>query len=241
MNILITGATSGIGKQVALNYLAQGHRVFVCGRNQEALAKIEADYPQTATTVAVDVSELDSVNEAFAPLPDLDIVILNAGVCEYLDINKFEAKLFERVFKVNVMGTMNCVEALLPKLGSGSRLVIVGSTARLLPFTRAQAYGGSKAALQYIARSLEVDLAPRGVRVITVSPGFVETPMTDANDFDMPMQVSVEFAADAIINGIRKEKTDVAFPTLFSWFLKLLSRLPQAWQVAISKRLKSKQ
>lgn len=236
MNILITGATSGIGKQVALDYAQQGHTVIACGRNSDALAELEALYPKQISGVRLDVSDADQTQQTLSTFTNLDVVILSAGVCEYVDIERFEAAMFERVFDVNVFGMMRCVEAVLPNLKSGSQLVLVGSTARLLPFTRAEAYGGSKAAIQYIARSLQVDLAPRGIVVQTVSPGFVETPMTDANDFEMPMRVTVEFAAERIIKGIRKKSTDITFPTTFGLFLKFLSRLPQSWQVAISKR-----
>jgi len=237
MNILITGATSGIGRQVAVDYAAAGHHVVACGRSQDALTALEQEFPDRIQGCQLDITNRDQTLEKLRAFTDLDIVILSAGVCEYLDIENFEAALFERVFNVNVMGTMNCVQGLLPNLSGGSKLVFVGSTARLLPFTRAEAYAGSKAAIQYIARSLEVDLKPRHIKVLTVSPGFVETPMTDANDFEMPMKVSVEAASKAIRKGIENNKTDITFPTLFGWFLKIMSRLPQSWQVAISRRL----
>ncbi|RZQ56932.1 short-chain dehydrogenase [Pseudidiomarina tainanensis] len=237
MNILITGATSGIGKQVAMDYASEGHTVIACGRNTDVLAELEQRFPDNIAAQRLDVSDADQTQQALAAYTDVDVVILSAGVCEYVDIENFEAAMFERVFEVNVFGMMRCVEALLPNMKAGSKLVLVGSTARLLPFTRAEAYGGSKAAIQYIARSLQVDLERKGIKVLTVSPGFVETPMTDANDFEMPMRVSVEFASDRIRQGIRKNKTDITFPTIFGMFLKLMSRLPQAWQVALSKRM----
>lgn len=236
MKILITGATSGIGKQVALDYAQQGHTVIACGRNTDALAELEQRFPELIIGQRLDVTDADQTQQALSAYRDIDVVVMSAGVCEYVDVSAFEAAMFERVFEVNVFGMMRCIEALLPNLQRGSQLVLVGSTARLLPFTRAAAYGGSKAAIQYIARSLEVDLAPRGIVVQTVSPGFVETPMTDANDFEMPMRVSVAYAAKRIIRGIEKQTTDITFPTVFGLFLKFLSRLPQAWQVAISKR-----
>lgn len=237
MNILITGATSGIGKQVALDYAAEGHTVIACGRNTDVLAELEQRFPENIAAQRLDVTDADQTMQALSSYTDIDVVIMSAGVCEYVDIDRFEAAMFERVFNVNVFGMMRCIEAILPNLKRGSQLVLVGSTARLLPFTRAEAYGGSKAAMQYIARTLQVDLLPRGICVQTVSPGFVETPMTDANDFEMPMRVSVEFASDRIRKGIRKKATDITFPTTFGLFLKLMSRLPQAWQVALSKRM----
>lgn len=236
MKILITGATSGIGKQLAMDYAAAGHHVVACGRNQDALRALEQQFPEAIAGQQLDVTNADETLQNLRAYTDIDVVILVAGVCEYVDIDHFEADMFARVFNVNVVGTMRCVEALLPNLKAGSKLVIVGSTARLLPFTKAEAYGGSKAAIHYIARSLQVDLAPRGIKVLSVSPGFVETPMTAQNDFEMPMQVTPEFASKAIREGIEKNKIDITFPRTFGWFLKFSSRLPQSWQVALSRR-----
>ncbi|RUO62259.1 SDR family NAD(P)-dependent oxidoreductase [Pseudidiomarina insulisalsae] len=237
MKILITGGTSGIGKQLAQDYARAGHHVVACGRNEDALKQLEETYPEQIAGQKLDITDSEATWQSLRAYTDVDVAILNAGVCEYLDVNNFEADMFVRVFNVNVVGTMRCVEALLPNLREGSKLVIVGSTARLLPFTRAEAYGGSKAAIHYITRSLQVDLADRGINVLHVSPGFVDTPMTEQNDFDMPMQVSVEFASKAIRKGIEKNKIDITFPRSFGWFLHFASRLPQSWQVALSRRL----
>lgn len=237
MNILITGGSSGIGRQLAVDYAKAGHHVVVCARSEDALHALEQEYPGQIEGCRLDITDREDTLQKLGVYTDVDIAILNAGVCEYLDVEKFEAAMFERVFKVNVIGTMNCVQALLPNLNAGSRLVLVGSTARLLPFTRAQAYGGSKAALHYIARSLQLDLKKRHIKVLTVSPGFVETPMTDANDFEMPMKVTVDYASNAIRKGIENDTTDITFPTGFGLLLKFLSLLPQSWQVAISRKL----
>ena len=238
MNILITGATSGIGYQLAQDYAKQGHTVIACGRNQEALdelADIDRDHIQT---LRFDITDIENTKQALADIERVDLAILSAGMCEYLDVKQFDAGMFERVFRVNVFGTMNTVEALLPIMPEGSKLVIVGSLALLLPFTKAQAYGGSKAAIQYITRTLEVDLKEAyGIDVLGVSPGFVKTPMTDANDFEMPMRVSVEFASKAIRKGIEKGKRDIGFPALFSGMLRVMSLLPQGMQVALSRRM----
>ncbi|MGQ4275771.1 SDR family NAD(P)-dependent oxidoreductase [Pseudidiomarina sp. E22-M8] len=239
MNILITGATSGIGKQLALDYAAAGHHVVACGRNEQALTALQQQFPDVIAGQQLDITDAATTVQNLRGYTDVDLVILVAGVCEYVDMNEFNADLFARVFEVNVVGTMRCVEGLLPNLKRGSKLVIVGSTARLLPFAKAEAYGGSKAAIHYITRSLQIDLEERGIKVLSVSPGFVETPMTEQNDFEMPMQVSVEFAAEFIRNGIEKNRLDITFPRTFGWFLKLASRLPQSWQLALSRRFKN--
>jgi short-subunit dehydrogenase len=241
MKVLITGASSGIGRQLALDYAADGSMVVVCGRNNEALSELQKQYPEQISCAAFDITNKESAKASLKEVENIDVAILCAGVCEYLNVAEFDADMFERVFKVNVFGTMNCVEALLPQLNDSAHLVIVDSLARLLPFTKAQAYGGSKAAMHYIARSLEVDLKPKGIKVQTVSPGFVKTPMTDANDFEMPMRVDVEFASQAIIKGIKKGKRDIAFPWLFSSLLTFMSILPESIQVKLSEQMARKQ
>ncbi len=241
MKVLITGASSGIGRQLALDYAADGNMVVVCGRNNAARSELQQPYPEHSSCAAFDITNKESAKASLKEVENIDVAILCAGVCEYLNVAEFDADMFERVFKVNVFGTMNCVEALLPQFNDSAHLVIVDSLARLLPFTKAQAYGGSKAAMHYIARSLEVDLKPKGIKVQTVSPGFVKTPMTDANDFEMPMRVDVEFASQAIIKGIKKGKRDIAFPWLFSSLLKFMSILPESIQVKLSEQMARKQ
>lgn len=248
MNILITGATSGIGRQLALDYVKAGHQVFACGRSEEKLCQLKADAEssQSAEGVLVpvqfDVTERSAVMQALSAQPAFELVILNAGVCEYIDRpSDFQGDLFERVFAANYFGVVYCIEAVLPRLQKGSRIVIVDSMARLLPFTRAEAYASSKAAVHYLGNSLKVDLAPEGIAVTTVSPGFVETPMTDANDFDMPMKISVTEASKAIQKGLRKGRAQIYFPRVFGLILRVLNKLPLAAQVALSRRIKNAQ
>ena len=111
--------------------------------------------------------------------------------------------------------------------------------ARLLPFTRTQAYGASKAALHYFTKSLEVDLHHKGVKVQAVSPGFVETPLTDKNDFEMPMKISAEEAADAMLKGI--EATTNSFLPSVLWFYSALyayTANPTAKRLSLAMREK---
>ncbi|WP_404399299.1 SDR family NAD(P)-dependent oxidoreductase [Idiomarina seosinensis] len=238
MRVLITGATSGIGQQLTCDYAKSGHQVIACGRREEVLQELQKKYPEQIETLAFDITDRGKTVELLGQQEAIDIAILSAGMCEYLDVTEFDADMFERVFRVNIFGTMNTVEGLIPIMGKGSQLAIIGSLARLLPFTRAEAYGGSKAAIHYITRSLEVDLGKAyGIKVLSVSPGFVKTPMTDENDFEMPMRVSAEYASRVIRKGIAKNKRDIGFPWLFSGMLKTMSLLPQGMQVALSRRM----
>ncbi|NLS11459.1 SDR family NAD(P)-dependent oxidoreductase [Vibrio sp. SM6] len=237
--ILITGATSGIGHQLALDYANSGWRVIACGRNQTALKELSASHEHIDTR-AFDVTELTQVHQALESLPWVpDVWLLNAGNCEYIDDGVMDAALFERVMKVNVIGLVYCLEAIQRHFLPGQQLVLVGSIASEMALPRAEAYGASKAAVSYLARTLAVDLAPKGITVSTVYPGFVDTPLTQKNDFSMPMMISVEQASAAIRQGIEQRKLAIYCPKRFTALLRLLALLPYRWQKALAAKLSS--
>lgn len=237
-SILITGATSGIGKALAIKCADNGYSVIACGRNKEALDEL-SKY-SNISGCQFDVSDLEDTKRALANVK-FDIAVLNAGTCEYVDLEDFEPDMFRRVFEPNFFGVVHCVNALLPRLKDGDKLVIVDSMARLLPFTRTQAYGSSKAALHYFTKSLEVDLHHKGIKVQAVSPGFVETPLTDKNDFEMPMKISAEEAAEAMLKGIESNKQTVFFPRFFGFILRFMHILPTPLQKRLSLSMREKQ
>lgn len=238
MNVIITGASSGIGKQLAIDYLRQGHRVYCCGRNIAALEQLKEVSPQSATILNFDIGNLDECREYLGSVQELDLVILNAGTCEYIDAKKFDAKLFSHVMQTNVDGTANCLQYLIPKIAKGGSLALMGSSSSFLPLPRAEAYGASKAALEYLARTLRISLRSSQINVSYIAPGFVETPLTDKNDFPMPMRVDVQFASEQIRKGLGKRKYLVHFPRIFTWILKAVGVLPnRVQQFLISKTL----
>ncbi|QYJ84931.1 SDR family NAD(P)-dependent oxidoreductase [Shewanella mesophila] len=226
MSIMITGATSGIGKALALSYAKAGHKVIACGRSQQKLDEL-TQLHLNISTLCFDLTQFDS----YPPLPNgigkLDLLILNAGDCEYIDdpIN-FDGKLFERVININLISIGYALDVWLKSLRSGGRLVLISSSAQLLALPRAEAYGASKAALSYLAQTLSIDLTKDGIAVTCVHPGFVDTQLTSRNTFAMPMIVSSEQAAQKIIQGIAKGKRDISFPGVFIFLMKCLSWLP---------------
>lgn len=235
--VLITGATSGIGQQLAKDYTAAGWQVIACGRNAEKLADLIAGTDmQTLQFDLMDAAEIAAAGKQVTAA--LDMVILCAGTCEYIDdVMQFDTALFRRVMTSNVLGMGDCLAAFLPHIPRGGQLALVGSSASFFPFTRAQAYGSSKAAVSYLARSLAVDLAPHGIDVSLVSPGFIETPMTDRNDFEMPMKITVEKAATDIIKGLDKRKAHIGTPKVFTFLLGLLSQLPHSIQIWLGQKM----
>ena len=234
--ILITGATSGIGEALAVHAASHSHRVIACGRNTEKLAEL-AQNPNIST-LEFDATDLKECNDALKGV-EFDIAVLNAGTCEYVDIKDIEPDMFRRVFEINVFGSVNVATALISNAKKGNKIAFVDSLARLLPFTRSQAYGGSKAALHYIAKSFEVDLASRGVAVQTISPGFVKTPLTDKNDFEMPMAISASKAAQYMLDGLMSDSSSVYFPRRFSAFIRFLDFLPAFVQRKICIKMRS--
>lgn len=222
--ILITGATSGLGEALAKEASKQGHNVIACGRNQEKLD--ELSNLSNVSTLQFDVTNEQQTRIALENIL-CDIAVLNAGTCEYVNIKQLEPDMFRRVFDINFFGVINVVAALLPNLEKGSKLVFVDSLARMLPFTRSQAYGASKAALHYACKSFEVDLSNKQIDVQSMSPGFVKTPLTDKNDFPMPMAITAEQAAKYMLDGILSNRSSVYFPRRFSWMIRLLNLMPE--------------
>lgn len=235
--ILITGASSGIGRATSLWAAKAGWQVIACGRDLGRLDALSSEH-SGIRTLAFDVTDVEDCRRALDSISP-DVVLLNAGTCEYVDIDRWDIQLFRRVFDANFFGAINCLDPLLANLQRGSQLVFIDSLARLLPFTRSEAYGSSKAALFYLAKTLEVDLKDRGIHVQTISPGFVETPLTERNDFAMPMQISVEEAASSVMQCITSKTRTGYFPTVFSAIIRTLSLLPSRLQTALCGRLRA--
>lgn len=244
--IWLTGATSGIGRALALRLLDQGHRVAVSARRDSALAALTEGY-DNALPLPLDVTDRGAVTAAAQRLArgfgGLDLAILNAGTCEYLDNGDIDVDLVERVFATNLWGSLYCLEAALPLLrrarAAGARplLAATSSAAAYLPLPRAEAYGASKAALNHFFESLRLDLYGEGIDVSLIHPGFVKTPLTDRNDFPMPMRLGAEAAAEAILAGLEKRRLDIHFPRRFTLPLRFVGILPPGLRYRLTRRL----
>lgn len=244
--IWLTGATSGIGRALAVALLEQGHHVALSARREAHLQALAGQY-SNALLLPLDVRDRDAVRETGAHLTDLfgqlDVAILNAGVCEYVDVRQFDTRLVERVLAVNFFGVLHCIEAALPLLRRSSRrhgrplLAATSSASAYAAFPRAEAYGASKAALSYFLESLRLDLHAEAIDVSVIHPGFVKTPLTDRNDFAMPLRMSAEQAAAAILRGLEKRHLDIHFPKRLTCGVRLLGALPVALRRRLGLRL----
>ncbi len=247
--IWLIGAGSGIGKSLALKLAAAGNQVAISGRNVVGLDAVALEAASSGGAgklfpVACDVTDdqqmasvLSSVETA---LGGLDMLIYCAGRCEYIDNADMKTDLFRRVYEVNVFGMVNAIQGALPLLkrsGNAPQIVGVASMSAVVGLPRAEAYGSSKAAAIYMLDALRLDLTDQKIDVTVVNPGFVETPMTDSNDFPMPFLMQGDQAADCIIAGVSKRKRTVNFPFKLWFSLKLAALFPSLWYRVIGPRL----
>lgn len=242
--IWITGASSGIGNVLAQSFIEEGHFVVVSGRNLGALKKLQQLSPGRVGLLDFDMANNDdfaNLDKRMGELTDsLDMVVLAAGVCEYVNNPSCSESLYRRVMEVNFFAQVRCFNLALPLLSRSehrAQIVGVGSLAAMLPFPRAEAYGASKAAFEYWMNSLRIDLAPHKIDVTLVSPGFVDTPLTQKNDFEMPTLMTLEQACPIIKRGIESRKRHVRFPRSLHWSLALLANIEWLWYQLVAPRL----
>jgi NAD(P)-dependent dehydrogenase (short-subunit alcohol dehydrogenase family) len=240
----ITGAGKGIGRALALRLVADGWIVAASARTEADLDSLVASCPPGAVvpfpldiTDAVATARTVEAIEQRLGLPDLSV--LNAGTHEPMTAETFSAHTLRALIDVNLMGTAHCLEALLPRYiaRKAGHIAVVGSLAGYRGLPTAAAYGATKAGVINMCEALRPELARLGVRLSLISPGFVETPLTDRNDFEMPFLIPAEKAADYIAQGLKTGSFETAFPRRFAFVMKLLRILPDRVFFAITRRM----
>jgi len=246
MNIWITGASSGIGAELAQLYAEAGHTVFASARNQQSLAGMEVSAKTLAGNIValpLDVTDDEAVAKAVETMIShdggLDLAILNAGYYEPIEFDDLNIEHFKATYEVNLMGVVRC---LLPTLKyfsakSEGHVAIVSSVSGFRGLPKAAAYGSSKAALINMAESLKPECNAHGIKLSLVNPGFVKSKLTDRNDFKMPFIMETRDAALRIINGLESNAFEITFPRRFTYGLKLLRILPYRLYFLATKAL----
>ncbi len=233
--VFITGASSGIGAALARHYAARGAVLGLVARRRDALAALVASLPGEHAIYIVDVADGPALQAAAADfvarigLPD--VVIANAGVSVgTLTEEADDLPAFERVMRTNVLGmvaTFQPFAAPMRARGSG-RLVGIASVAGIRGLPGAGAYSASKAAAIAYLESLRVELHGSGVRVVTIAPGYIETPMTAVNRYPMPFMLPVDEAARRFVRAIDAGTTYTVIPWQMGVVARLLRLLPNA-------------
>jgi len=233
-SILITGASSGIGAALARHYAGAGIHLSLSGRSEERLSAVAAECRAcgaTTTTALVDVTDRDSMRTWIGVTDDhhpIDLVIANAGISGGTHGGPETPEQTRAIFAVNLDGVLNVVLPTVPRMTARGRgqIAIISSLAGYRGLPGAPAYSGSKTAVRAWGEGLRGDLLPQGVKVNVVMPGFIKTPMTDANRFSMPFLMSAEKAAAIIQRGLAADRARIAFPfpTAFvAWLMGALS------------------
>ena len=242
--IWLTGASYGIGRSLALELAGHGAHLGLTARSEDKLEQLRREIEDAGGRAVVlpgDVTDRDAmrrvVESMHRELGGIDVLVANAGSHVPTDVDAFDVKQYMDLMQLNYAGALNCIEAVLPQMLAerSGHLVGVSSLAGYRGATGAAAYGASKSALIHFLESMRFDLAGRGVDVTIVNPGFVRTPLTDRNEFDMPFLVEPDRAARIIRRGIERRRREVTFPFPFNWFIKFLRVLPMPLYMLIMR------
>ncbi len=235
-NVWLIGASSGIGAAMVPLLVAEGARLAISSRGADALHELARRYARPDAAIAVkplDVTDRAAIESAAAELlaewGRIDVLIYNAGVWSPIDVERFDVDAFERQIAVNYTGMVRAVGAVLPGMVErrAGEIVGVASLSAYGAFPHAEAYGSTKAAVNYFLQALRLDAAKYGIGVTTVNPGFVKTQLTEENDFPMPFLMEPEAAAKEIVEGLRSGAAEIHFPLRLSLPLKLATALPR--------------
>ena len=233
MNVFITGASSGIGAALANEFARRGARLGLVARRREALDSVAAALPGRHHTYIADVTDKDALirvaSEFDAAVSGTDIVIANAGISIGVKTEFYEdLEQFARVFDTNVLAMAATFHPFIAGMKTRGRGTLVGiaSVAGVRGLPGSDAYCASKAAAIVYCESLRIEMANYGVKVVTISPGFIRTSMTKRNPYQMPFLMEVDAfaqrAADAIVAGVRYR----TIPWQMGWVTALLKVMP---------------
>jgi short-subunit dehydrogenase len=236
-NVILTGASSGIGFELAKKIASEGCNLALLSRRIDILEKSASELSNSGSRVIAvkcDVSNKEEVafafNEVKKTFGSIDIAVLNSGVGSLITVEEFDSNIAKQAFDINIIGMIYCIEALLPDFIKNRSGMIVGtsSLADGRGFPKSGVYCASKAAVSIFLESIRVELIKYNVKVLTVKPGFVKTPMTVQNNSAMPFFMNADKAASIILSGIKKEKRIIQFPLPTVMGIKLLKLLPDA-------------
>jgi len=240
--VWLLGASSGIGAATAVALHAQGAQVVVSARGEAALSALCATHPGMAA-VALDTTDAAAAQAAcdgvLARFGRIDLVLYCAGYYKAMSTLDFDLAGHKRHLAINYEGALNVLAAVLPVLraqGSG-HISLVSSVAGFRGLPQSLAYGPTKAALSHLAEVLYLDLHPLGLGVSVVHPGFVQTPLTAQNTFDMPALITAEVAAERMLAGWAAGAFELQFPRRFTLWMQLLRILPNRLAFAAVRRM----
>ena len=239
----VTGASSGIGRALARRLAERGYRVAASARSANDLDALAAEVPGRITAFQLDVTKPEACMETGSAieraLGQVDLAVLNAGSYFPTTAANFSVDNFRRTVDLNLMGTVNCMGAIVPSMVArkSGHIAVMASLTGYLGLPTAASYGATKAALISMAHSFRPDFERYGVTMSVINPGFVKTPLTDKNTFPMPFLQPLDKAIDVIIKGLDSGRFEIAFPWQVAWGLRFLRALPEPLRFAVMRQM----
>jgi NAD(P)-dependent dehydrogenase (short-subunit alcohol dehydrogenase family) len=241
----ITGASTGIGKQLSIDLANDGYTVAATARSADKLADLATEmagaagrivpFPCDLTDQKAVVQTVEDIENRLGPIT---LAVFNAGNYFPARGEKLEIENFRKTFEINLLGVVNCLVPVVEhmKVRRKGQLALVSSVSGYGGLPLASAYGASKSALINMAEALKFDFDKLNIRIQIITPGFVETPLTEGNKFKMPALMPVDAAAERIVEGLKSGGFEITFPRRLTWWLKIVNHLPYPLYFAIVNR-----
>jgi short-subunit dehydrogenase len=234
----ITGASTGIGRDIAIQLASRGVTVAASARSADRLAGLGPHIEPFPLDVVDAAAMAKAASDIEARLGPIDLAIFAAGTYAPVAVDSIDPEAFARTMAVNYQGVVNGLAAVLPNMleRRSGHISWIASVAGFRGLPKAASYGPTKAALINLAESLKPELDLHGVKISVVNPGFVETPLTAQNTFKMPFLMKPEDAARLTIDGLAKGKFEIAYPWPFVTMLKIARLLPYGLYFRLVKK-----
>ncbi len=240
--IWITGASSGIGRSLAIKFANEGWQVAASARRENLLKELNDEKPNIHP-FPLDVTDHEKCitvfNEVIKKLNNIEICVFCTGIHDPKSEKSLNLEKIKKIMEVNYFGTINSINSVYNyfKEKKSGHISMVSSVAGYRGLPAGGAYCASKSALTTYAESLYFDMKRFNVRVSVVHPGFIKTPMTDQNDFPMPMIKTSEFAANEMFKGLTKSNSfEIHFPKSFTFIMKVLKIMPNWLYLKLVKK-----
>ena len=237
VNILITGASSGLGKELAIQLANSGTRLFLTARNENRLLEIVNACRNKGAIVeykAFDITNKDIAKNWILECDkthNIDLIVANAGISAGTSKGSETSQQVYDIFDTNIYGVLNTIEPIIPNMieRRKGQIAIISSMSAFIGMPSCPAYSASKACILAYGQALRGYLQDYNIGVSVICPGFIKTPLTDKNKFRMPLITTTEKASKKIIKGMSKNKGLIVFPFIIYTFLKVLRILPFSW------------
>ncbi|MEM9468946.1 MAG: SDR family NAD(P)-dependent oxidoreductase [Pseudomonadota bacterium] len=241
-NIWLIGASSGIGETLAKELHYRGATLILSARSEDKLAEVRKNLGGQHHILPLDVSDYEAVKKAAEVVKNqtrsIDSVINLAAIYEPTAVQDIDTDFMHKTVSVNLSGMFHVVQSVLPMMREQDygQIALCGSVAGYRGLPNGQPYSATKAAVINLAESIRAEEGDK-LDIKLISPGFVETPMTDKNQFEMPMKIQPEEAAKAIADGLTKKGFEIHFPKKFTLIMKFIRLLPASFYFALAKKL----